>query len=127
MKYFFSIAAIALLFAIRVQAQVSLEILLDQDQFLPSETIPVTVRITNRSGQTLHLGDQPDWLTFSVESPDSFIVVKKMEVPVIGAFDLGSMETATRRVDIEPYFGLGHAGLYRLTATLHIKNWDTEV
>ena len=49
---------------------------MEQRQFLPSEAIPAAVRITNRSGQPLHLGADANWLTFNVESADGFIVVK---------------------------------------------------
>ncbi|HEU6449010.1 MAG TPA: hypothetical protein VFV23_11290 [Verrucomicrobiae bacterium] len=127
MKIFPFFAALVSLLAFTAAAQVSITISLDQDQFLPSETIPVTVRVTNRSGQMIHLGDQPDWLTFSVESADGFIVSKNAEVPVLGAFNLGSMETATKRVDIQPYFGLSRPGLYRVTATLRIPGWNSEI
>ena len=78
---------------------------LEQDQFLPGETLPVTVQVTNNSGQTLHLGADADWLKFSVESADdSFVVMKNADPPVVGAFDLGSSEVATKRVDLAPYF-----------------------
>jgi len=127
MKIFPLIAAVVLLFAVRASAQVTLNVALEQDQFLPGEAISVTVRITNRSGQPLHLGAQPGWLTFSVESADGFIINKNAEVPVPTAFDLGSMETATKRVDIQPYFGLGRPGLYRVTATLRLPDWNSEV
>lgn len=127
MNMFRFISVFILLCALRALGQVSIDISLEQDQFLPSEAIPVTIRITNRSGQPIHLGAQPDWLTFNVESADSFIVSKNGEVPVSGEFVLGSSETATRKVNIEPYFGLGHPGLYRVTATLRIKDWNSEV
>ena len=57
-------------------AQVTAEVTLDQDQFLPGETLVAAVRITNRSGQALHLGAEPDWLSFSVESRDGAVVAK---------------------------------------------------
>ena len=56
-------------------AQVAVEVTLAQDQFLPSESIPATVKIRNHSGQTLHFGDDY-WLTYSVEARDGFIVLK---------------------------------------------------
>jgi len=108
-------------------AQVSVEVTLDQDQFLPSETLPVAVHITNRSGQPLHLGADANWLTFDVESADGFIVVKNAEVPVTGEFDLDSSQVATKRVNLEPYFGLARAGRYRVVATLRIKEWGAVV
>jgi len=48
----FVLLAIALM---PVSAQVTVELTQEQDQFLPAESIPLTVRITNRSGQSLRL------------------------------------------------------------------------
>lgn len=108
-------------------AQVTVSLTLDQDQFLPSEALPVAVHITNQSGQTLHLGADPDWLTFSVEAADDFIVVKKSDPPVQGEFELDSSQVATKRVDLEPYFDLKRPGHYRISATVHIKDWGVDI
>lgn len=110
-------------------AQVTVEIRLDQDQFLPGETIPAAVRITNRSGQTLALGDSDDWLTFSVERRDEreSIVPKIGEVPVRGPFELETSKIATKRVDLAPYFNFGTVGRYAVVATLRIPGWDREI
>lgn len=128
MKILLPVLAVALLAFCRASAQVvDVKVVLDQDQFLPSETLPLAVRITNRSGQTLHLGADPDWLTFSVESDDHFIVTKNSEVPVLGEFDLGSSQVATKRVDLQPYFDLRRQGHYHVTATLRIKDWNAHI
>jgi len=100
---------------------------MNQDEFLPNESVPVEVRITNLSGQTLHLGADPNWLTFDVESADGFVVVKYADVPVTGAFDLPSSQIATKRVDLQPYFDLTQRGRYRIVATVHIKAWGAQV
>lgn len=105
-------------------AQVAVEVTMEQREFLPSESIPAAVRITNRSGQPLHLGEEPNWLTFNVESTDGFIVVKNGEVPVVQGFDLGSSQMATKHVELQPYFGLTRPGRYRVTATVRIKDWS---
>lgn len=110
-----------------VSAQVTVEVVPDQDQFLPGEALPVAVRIINHSGQTLHFGDDPDWLTFAVESRDGLIVVKTGEVPVLGQFTLESSKKATKRVDLAPYFNLTRPGCYSIIATVHIKEWDGQV
>lgn len=110
----------------RAWGQVTVQVVLDQDQFLPSEAVPVAVKITNRSGQPLHLGEEPNWLTFSVESGDGLIVVKRSEVPVLGGFDLNSSQVATKRVDLAPYFVLKQPGRYRVIATVRIKDWHAE-
>ena len=106
---------------------VSVDVSLDQQQFLPSESLPVAVHIVNSSGQTLHLGADANWLTFDVESADDFIVDKSADAPVQGEFDLGSSEVATKRVDLAPYFRLTQPGRYSIIATVRIKNWDTEI
>jgi hypothetical protein len=127
MKISLSILGLALLTFFSAPAQVSVEVVLDQQQFLPSETLPVTVKVTNRSGQPLHLGADANWLTFNVESDDGPVVMKNADVPVLGEFDLGSSQVATKRVDLSPYFVLTHEGSYHVVATVRIKDWNTEV
>jgi hypothetical protein len=127
MKILLPILGVALLAFFSASAQVTVEVTQDQDQFLPNEAMPVAVRITNRSGQPLQLGASPDWLTFDVESDDGFIVVKNADVPVMGEFDLGSSQVATKRVDLKPYFGMTRPGRYRIIATLRIKDWGAEM
>ncbi len=121
------ILGLTLLTLVNARAQVSVEVVLDQEQFLPSESVPVAVRITNRSGQTLHFGADANWLTFSVESADGFVVIKNSEVPVAGEFDLDSSQMATKRVDLAPYFALSQVGRYRIVATLRIKEWNAQM
>src|SRR5260221_4275121 len=110
-----------------LSAQVSVEVKLEQDQFLPGEALQAAVRITNRSGQTLRLGAESDWLTFSVESPDGFAVAKEDDVPVVGEFVLESSKTATKRVDLAPYFALDRQGRYAIGATVRISQWDPPI
>ena len=108
-------------------AQVTVELTQEQDQFLPAESMPVAVRITNRSGQSLRLGQEEDWLTFSVEARDNQVVPKTGEVPVVGEFVLESSRVVTLRVDLAPYFLLTQPGRYSITATMQIKDWNQNV
>jgi len=107
-------------------AQVTVEVALDQDQFLPSEALMASVRIANRSGQTLHLGDEADWLTLSVEAREGFIVPKADEIVVVGGFTLDSSQIATKRVNLTPHFNLSKPGRYSVTASVRIKQWERE-
>ena len=127
MRFVLFIFGLMLLAPLHAPAQVSVEVVLDQEQFLPSESVPVAVRITNRSGQTLHFGADANWLTFSVESADGFVVIKNSEVPVTGEFDLDSSQMAIKRADLAPYFVLSQVGHYRIIATVRIKEWNAEV
>src|SRR5438128_3208600 len=115
-------------------AQVSVDVLLgagapsqEQDQFLPAESLPVAVRISNRSGQTLRLGSDDDWLIFSVETRDGGVVSQTGNVPVAGEFVLESSKAATRRVDLAPSFSLLKPGRYSVTATVRVKGWGKEL
>ena len=110
-----------------VSAQVTVEVTQDQDQFLPGETMPTAVRITNRSGQSIHLGQEQDWLTFSVQGHGDEVVSKIADVPVVGEFVLESSRVATKRVDLAPYFSLDHSGRYAINATVRIKDWNREI
>jgi hypothetical protein len=115
------------MFLLAAHGQVSVEVTLPQQQFLPGEAIPAAVRITNRSGQTLHLGEDDAWLTFSIDSRDNFVVEKLGDPPVQGAFELASAEIATKRVDLNPYFTIGQPGRYQIIANVHIKDWNRDV
>jgi hypothetical protein len=121
------IGACLLGWAAAAWSQVSVEVLLDQQQFLPGETIPASVRIVNRSGQTLKLGATEDWLTFSMEEREGTVVPKLGEVPVLGEFELGSGQRGTKHVNLEPYFGLGKSGRYGIRASVQIPGWANEI
>src|SRR5262245_32759025 len=119
-------AALASL-AWQLSAQVSVEVTLDQDQFLAGETLTAAARIVNNSGQPLQLGAEEGWLTFAIESRDGFIVLKSGDPPVAGEFTLESSRRATKRVDVAPYFNLSRSGRYTIRATVTIKQWDRTI
>jgi len=111
----------------RLAAQVSVEIVLDQDQFLPRESMRVGVRITNFSGQTLRFGTDNDWLRFTVESESGNLIPQQCDIPVRGEFDVESSTVATKRVDIAPCIHLIRPGRYRVAAAVRIKQWEKEL
>lgn len=108
-------------------AQVTVEVTQDQQQFLPGEELLTAVRITNRSGRPLHLGQGQDWLTFSVQGREEEIVEKMGEVPVEGEFTVESSRVATKRVDLEPYLALNRPGSYSVIANVRIKDWNQTI
>lgn len=129
MKIALSILGLALVSLFTAPAQVvTVRLTLPQQQFLPGESLPVTVQVTNDSGQSLHLGADPKWLKFNVDSADNnFVVTKIADPPVVDPFDLGSSQVATKRVDLAPYFATTHEGSYRVVATVHIPEWGADV
>lgn len=108
-------------------AQVTVEVTQEQQQFLPGETLKVAVRITNLSGQELHLGDDPNWLNFEIEGRDGTVVPKLGDAPVLGGFVLESSKVAIKRVDLEPYFMLSTPGRYQIVATARVRDWNREI
>ena len=107
-------------------AQLSVEVRLEQDQFLAGEQIVAAVRITNRSGQTIRLGADEDWLAISVEGLDGKLLPRFSDPPVAGEFELETSKVGTKRVNLSPYFPLTEAGRYTITATVKVKEWGAE-
>lgn len=118
--------ALAAGWAMESRAQVSVEVFMERDQFMPGETIPVSVRVINHSGQTLHFGAEK-WLTFAVESPEGFVVEKLGDPVIAHDFDVASSDMATQHSELGPYFAMTRQGRYRVTATVRIKNWETDL
>lgn len=108
------------------RAQVEVQVVTDQDQFLPSEAVHVSVRVVNHSGQTLHFGPE-DWLSYSVEAQEGLIVVKNGDPPMGHNFDVESSGVVTQHSDIAPYFTISQTGHYNVIATVKLKDWDREV
>ena len=127
MKHFVIGLILAGMAWLHASAQVTLDLRLAQNEFLPGESIPLAVKITNLSGQKLHFGGEPGWLTFSVESTDGFDVVKNSEVPLPEEFDLFSSQAGTLHVDLAPSFQISRTGHYKVTAVLHLKDWAASI
>ena len=111
---------------VRLSAQVTVEVLTDQDEFLPGEAIPVVTRITNRSGQTLTFGRDQGWLKFSIQGHEGYVAMNG-EAPVTGEFTLQSSERANVRVNIAPYFQLTKTGHYLVTAAVTVPEWKRQI
>jgi hypothetical protein len=117
-------------FAPQIRAQVSavsVDLALEQQQFLTGEDLRVAVRITNRSGQTINFGKENDWLTFAVEGRDHYVISQLGDVPVVGEFALESSKTGTKRVNLTPYFNFQQAGRYQVSANVKLPEWKNEI
>lgn len=112
---------------VSLQAQVTVEVSFDQQQFLPGETLNAEVRIENFSGQTLHLGEDEGWLKFAIESQEHSVVTKTGDAPVREKIDLDSSKAAIKVVNLAPYFNLKSAGQYSVSASVWIKDWNKVV
>ena len=103
---------------------VTVEVMLDQEQYLQDESMPIKVRVVNRSGQTLQLGADADWLTFNVDGPNGTTPAKLGDPQVVEPFSLASANMATRTVDLAPHYDFSQPGRYHVTANIQIKEWN---
>src|SRR5687768_1148682 len=120
MRNFLSALALMAAFAPAACAQVTAEIVFDQEQFLRSESLPIRLRINNLSGQALKLGNGPEWLRFTVESREGKPLRKTGEIPLPKAGSIESAKTGSLNVDLMPYFNLSEPGHYSVKATIRI-------
>lgn len=126
MKALFT-SLIALFLSTAIQAQVTLEVTMDQDQYIAGESVIVAVRVVNYSGRTITLGRESDWLKLSVGSPDGFVVQQRSAVPVTGEFNVASSERGTRRVNLTPHFDFAKPGTYNVSAKVKIPGFAQEL
>jgi hypothetical protein len=106
---------------------VTAELQLDQEQYLPDEDLQLKVRIVNRSGQPIVLGEDNQWISFEFMGEREYLVSKLGDMPVKGAFTLLSGQAVTREFNPTPYFGFRRAGHYNVGATIKIEQWKQEI
>ena len=105
-------------------AQVTVDIVLEQEQFLRSESLPLKIRISNSSGQTLRLGREPDWLVFEITDGAGHAVRHVGKVPLAEPFILPSAKVANLQTDLMPYFDLKEVGQYSIAVAAKIPQLD---
>jgi hypothetical protein len=127
MKLFNSVLAFCLASVSGVFGQVTVEVESDQKHYLAHERLEVRVKITNFSGQTIHLGQGDEWLTFMVEGQNGAPVMTFDDVPVAGEFRLENATVGTKRVDIAPYYNLTRPGRYKVTAIVRVPQLGEQI
>jgi len=121
------ICALMLVCVGRLSAQVTVELLTDQDEFLPGEAIPVIARITNRSGQTVTFGREQGWLKFSISAHEGYVAMRQNDIPTGEPFTLQSSERANVKLNLAPFFALDKPGHYKISATVSIPEWKQQI
>lgn len=110
-----------------VQAQVKVNLEMDQDQFLPSEALLLGIRIQNQSGQPLTFAEDLDWVKLMVETYTGKAITQSTDLPAMEPFTVESSQVATKVIDLAPYFDLTLPGRFRVAVMVKIKPWDKEV
>ncbi len=106
---------------------VTLDLEIDQQQYLSGEDVRATLTIVNRSGQPLILGATTNWISFDVIGEHEYVAHKLGEMPVKQAFTLMTGQTIVREFNITPYFDFRKPGRYSLRAVVRIPQWKQEM
>lgn len=115
---------IAGIFVPVAHAQISVETVVDKQYYLPGEAIVVGVKVANFSGQTIHLGSDPQWIDLTLETKNGYIIPTLNPISVPGEFEVESTTAATRRFSITPFFDVTRIGHYILTTRIRIAAWN---
>lgn len=107
-------------------AQVKLELLLDQRQYLLKEPLELGIRLVNQSGQTLTIPGT-NWLSLTVEDRDKFVVKTLAEMPAPQPVTIESTFMATQWIDIGDAFDFRENMSYQLNARVRIEQWGEDV
>jgi hypothetical protein len=116
-------ALLCLLSASGSLAQIRVELEFEQETYLPREPLHAVVRIYNMSGRTLVLGQDSQWLSFTVENVNGSLVEQTKTVDVQGEFTLPSSSRARKLVNLAEAYDMGKFGRYLVQATVQIPGW----
>jgi hypothetical protein len=112
--------------AISARGQLVVDVAVDQEEYLTGESVILSVRIFNQSGQTVHFGEADNWLSLFVEGDKGAIVERLGEVPKTTEFDLESSKVKVKRVDVTPCFDIKAPGRYKVAVTVRVKGWTKD-
>lgn len=120
------IAGACLTAVLSAQAQVKVELLLDQKQYLLKESLPVGVRVINHSGRTLTFSGT-NWLSFTAEEHGGFVVKELQDPPPPQKVNVETTYMATQWIDLGRTFDFAENKSYKLRARVHIDEWNENI
>ena len=109
------------------RAQLYVDLVLDQTQFLPREDLLIGVRIKNLSGQTLEMGKDNKWIHFMVEHVGSGAVDKSGEIPAQGIYKIENSKMVTRYLNLAAGYYMYMPGRYKVVAVVTIPEWNRTI
>lgn len=101
-------------------SSVQVDLVMEEDTFLPGEELPVGVRISNLTGRPITLGTTNNWLRFYIETKRGQTVDRLGDVPVAGEFSLESSKAGTKWWNLQPYFQFEQTGPHLIYAELRV-------
>ncbi|HAV64163.1 MAG TPA: hypothetical protein DCY13_17580 [Verrucomicrobiales bacterium] len=115
-----------LIFAGVGRAQLRVELLLEQKQYLINESLHIGVRLVNHTGQTLNITGT-NWLSFTVEDTEGYFVRRVRDTPAPEPFEVESTYMATQWIDIHRAFAFRENASYSLRARVRIEQWNEDI
>jgi hypothetical protein len=100
---------------------------LAQDELLPDEDMQLKVRIENRSGQDLVLGQDNHWIVFTVTGENNKLIEQLADSAVSNKFTLSSGQMCACTFNLTPYFNFRAPGHYTVTAAFKVPQWNQEI
>ncbi len=101
-----------------------MELLTEQLEYLPHEPLQVGLRIQNRSGQPVVLGQADDWVRFAVFDSNKRLVDKRSDPPRGDIFVLPNGQEVVKTFNLMPHFDLSTPGTFTLTAQVTVRQWQ---
>lgn len=96
----------------------------ERSQYLMQEPMVILVRVFNYSGESLVLGRDADWISFSVEPLANKTIVRQTSEPNLShPFVLDNGLMATKRIDLTPHFDISQPGRYKITAVVKMAQY----
>jgi hypothetical protein len=109
-------------------AQVEVKLQMPRKSFVAGESIPVTVSITNQSGQDINFQGSRNagWIDFTVTSTGRGVPMTPAGEPAFGSMSVPLGQTKARGFDLRKIFPLTQTGNYSVYATIRLPGQTRE-
>lgn len=103
------------------QAQIDVKLTMSRNTFVSGELVPVSVSVTNHSGQDLVFqgNSRLGWIDFTVMS-NRGVAMTPLGQPAFGAVKIPLGQTMTRTVDLSKLYSLQSMGNYSVYAVVRL-------
>ena len=96
-------------------------------EYLPNEPLNVRLSIKNISGEPVILGQDKDWIKFTIFDLDLKPVHHRGSVPAGEVFVVDDKNSVDKYFNIGPFFNLSDAGRYSIQAHIKVRRWKETI
>ncbi len=106
---------------------IKVKLFADRIDYLPNESLLIGVSIENFSGQPVVFGQHREWIRFLILDIKGHPVERNGNPPPGEIFIVPNASSATRWIDLAPYFNVRRPGAYFVTAKISVRQWSLNV